>query len=69
MAKRKTTRKTKSSALGDDPLAWVTNDVTEDKTDIKKTQVKKTKTPILAVKKTQKKKAIKKKKPMSKKAY
>ena len=49
-------RKTKSSALGDDPLAWVTNDVTGDKTDIKKTQVKKTKTPILAVKKTQKKK-------------
>ena len=49
-------RKTKSSALGDDPLAWVTNDVTDGKTDIKKTQVKKTQ-----VKKTKAKKKIVKK--------
>ncbi len=58
MAKRKTTRKTKSSALGDDPLAWITNDVTEDKSDIKKTQVKKTQVKKTKVKKTKANKKI-----------
>ena len=75
MARRKstskTTRKTKSSALGDDPLAWITNDVTADKTDIKKlqlkkTQVKKTKANKRIVKKAQVKKVQAKKIPQKK---
>ena len=40
--KSKTTAKAKSSALGDDPLAWITNDVDDGKIEVKETQPKKT---------------------------
>ncbi len=61
MAKRKTIRKTKSSALGDDPLAWKANDVTADKTEIKKIQLKKTQVKKTQVKKTKSNKKVVKK--------
>ena len=61
MAKRKIIRKTKSSALGDDPLAWKTNDVTADKTEIKKIQLKKTQVKKTQVKKTKSNKKVVKK--------
>ena len=66
MAERKTTRKARSSALGDDPLAWIANDATTEKTDIKKTKttkqaVKKVQTKKVQAKKVQTKKVQAKK--------
>jgi anti-anti-sigma regulatory factor len=67
MAKRKTTVKVNPSALGDDPLAWITEDAATEKINIKETQPKKAKASKKSTKKTTKKiQAVKK--PMVKKA-
>ncbi len=60
--------KTKSRALGDDPLAWITNDAVTEKIEVKKTQSKKTKATKQAVKKTKVKKTQAKKVPAKKRA-
>jgi len=58
-------RKTKSSAQGDDPLAWIAKDATAEKIEVKETQPKKVNKKstkkIQAVKKTKAKKAQTKK--------